>query len=186
MCMREKKLSKRERSRIKIMHTARMLFEEHGIENVTFQQIADAAEVCRTTVFNHFATTKDLMLALYLHEITQVKGYCDQANEEGIPLIRMMFDKLIEDTVCYPALVSQMATNAVLKKEEDKPISMFEDMVKANLPEEVEDRDAMAILIVGAFYGLTNHYHSNNKAFDAPVLKQEFQHLLDILLEKYI
>ena len=46
------------------MHAAKGLFEKNGIENVTFNQIAESAEVCRTTVFNHFSDSKELMLAL--------------------------------------------------------------------------------------------------------------------------
>lgn len=48
------KLSKKEKSRLRIMHAAKGLFEKQGLDNVTFSQIAEAADVCRTTVFNHF------------------------------------------------------------------------------------------------------------------------------------
>ena len=50
-----KNLSKKEKSRIKILHAAKGLFERYGIDDVTFTQIAQKADVCRTTVFNHFA-----------------------------------------------------------------------------------------------------------------------------------
>ena len=34
------------------MHAAKGLFEEYGPDGVTFSQIADAADVCRTTVYS--------------------------------------------------------------------------------------------------------------------------------------
>ncbi len=55
---------KRARSRKLIMHAAKGLFEEKGIRNVTFNDIAERADMCRTTVFNHFATINELMIAL--------------------------------------------------------------------------------------------------------------------------
>ena len=60
-----KSLTKKEKSRLKIMHAAKGLFEEHGIDQITFTQIAKEADVCRTTVFNHFAGTKELLLAIF-------------------------------------------------------------------------------------------------------------------------
>ena len=67
--MESSKMSKKEKSRHKIMHAAKGLFERDGIENVTFTQIAEEADVCRTTVFNHFAGTRELMLAISRQEI---------------------------------------------------------------------------------------------------------------------
>ena len=72
--MTSDRIPKRERSRIRIMHAAKGLFEEHGIDNVTFQMIADKSEMCRTTIFNHFSGIEDLMLALSSQEIMDIKG----------------------------------------------------------------------------------------------------------------
>ena len=80
-------MTKREKSRIRIMHEAKRLYETYGIENVTFSQIAEEAGMCRTTIFNHFATAGDLMLALYRQEIEDIKAHCLATGQTGMPLI---------------------------------------------------------------------------------------------------
>ena len=77
-----KRPGKKERSRIKIMHAAKGLFEEYGMDSVTFQMIADRADMCRTTVFNHFSSIDELMLALTDQEIDDLKEFF---NREGLP-----------------------------------------------------------------------------------------------------
>jgi len=52
---------KKERTRRHIAETARALFSERGFENVTVAEIAAAAEVAQTTVFNYFPTKEDLV-----------------------------------------------------------------------------------------------------------------------------
>ena len=75
---------KKIRSRITIMHAAKVLFEKYGIEEVTFQMIADEADMCRTTVFNHFSGLSELLLALVAQEIDDIKDYCDSGELKGM------------------------------------------------------------------------------------------------------
>ena len=84
-------MTKREKSRIRIMHEAKRLYETYGIENVTFSQIAEEAGMCRTTIFNHFATAGDLMLALYRQEIEDIKAHCLATGQTGMHLIEALF-----------------------------------------------------------------------------------------------
>src|SRR3954449_4428781 len=51
---------KKRRTREAISDTATQLFIEHGFEEVTLAQIADAAEVSVKTIFNHFGSKEDL------------------------------------------------------------------------------------------------------------------------------
>jgi AcrR family transcriptional regulator len=52
---------KKLRTRQLLADVARRLFSEHGFENVSVAQIADAADVSPATVFNYFATKEDLV-----------------------------------------------------------------------------------------------------------------------------
>ena len=74
------KLSKKEKSRLKIMHTAKGLFEKNGIDSVTFAQIAEGADMCRSTVFNHFSNVTELMLAIISQEIEDIRDYCREKS----------------------------------------------------------------------------------------------------------
>ncbi len=42
--------------------------------------------------------------------------------------------------------------------------------------------DQLVILIEGAYFGLVNHYHINNRAFDGAAMKEEFHRLLDRMI----
>ena len=91
-------LSKKEKSKNKIMHAAKCLFENNGFDKVTFNQIAVEADVCRTTVFNHFSNVNELMLAINKQEIDDIEEHCLASGLLGRELIDVLFDKLIEDT----------------------------------------------------------------------------------------
>jgi AcrR family transcriptional regulator len=52
---------KKQRTRELIAETARELFAERGFEEVTVAEIARAADVAETTVFNYFPTKEDLV-----------------------------------------------------------------------------------------------------------------------------
>lgn len=179
------KLSKKERSRQKIMHAAKGLFEKYGIDDVTFNQIADEAEVCRTTVFNHFAGISELMLAISSQEAEDIREFCMERELKGLELIYGLYDKLIEDTAYYPMLASRLANNAILSNEKDNPVKIIEEMTVEGL-ESAGTRDAqnIAILIEGAYYGIINHYHINNKSFDKKCMQEEFHRLLGLIIKE--
>lgn len=87
------------------MHAAKGLFERDGIDNVTFGRIAEEADVCRTTVFNHFSGTAELMLAIMSQEIEDIRDFCREENYSGKELIYALFGKLIEDTAIIRLLL---------------------------------------------------------------------------------
>jgi AcrR family transcriptional regulator len=53
---------KKRRTKETIRREAMRLFEEHGYEATTIEQIADAAEVSPSTFFNYFPTKEDVLL----------------------------------------------------------------------------------------------------------------------------
>ena len=180
----EKYISKKERSRIKIMHAAKGLFERYGIDDVTFTQIAKEADVCRTTVFNHFAGTRELLLAIFAQETEDLKVYAESTGLEGVPLIYALFDRLIEDTAYYPTLSIRLITNAIMSRDEENPIAMIEDMVRCSLTAaNPEDTELKVVSITGAYYGLINHYHINKLNFEAETMKSEFRRMMDEIIK---
>jgi len=52
---------KKRATRIAIRDAAMRLFEEHGFAGTTMDQIADAAEVSRATVFTYYASKEDIV-----------------------------------------------------------------------------------------------------------------------------
>lgn len=179
----EPRLPKKERSRIKIMHAAKVLFDKYGTDAVTFQMIADEAEMCRTTVFNHFNGMEELMLALINGEIADIEDYCREKKLRGMDLILGLYDKLIEDTSYYPALTSTLISNAITSKDEENPVRVIEEMTVRGMEEAgAAEPEQSALLVEGAYYGIVNHCHAYNLDFDADRLKKEFRELLNNII----
>ncbi len=184
---KQKRLRKSERSKIKIMHQAKILYEKNGIENVTFGQIAEAADVCRSTVFNHFASSSELMSAIYEQEINDINEHCQAAGLTGEKLIREFFAKLIQDTTYYPRLMVQLIVTALVNGEKSKSIIEIEKTITGNLPGKEEmskaEIEELSMMIIGSYYGMVSHYLMNGLKFDAKKLNKQFASMLDKLLK---
>ena len=179
------KPTKKERTKVKIMHAAKGLFDEYGIENVTFQMIAERADMCRTSIFNHFKSMNDLMVALTMQEIDDIIDYCESRGLKGRELIYGLTEKIIEDTACYPAFASTLIGGALLAGEGGSPLKPVENIFVRGLEEEgFEDIEHKVILLEGIYFGMINHYHLNGKEFNEEILQKESRMLLDQVLSQ--
>lgn len=161
--------------RKRIMHYAKGLFEEKGIENVTFSDIAAAAEVSRTTVFNHFGSTNGLLVALGKQEVDDVAAHCREKENEGEKDVKNVFEVLIRDFVLYPALMIRIISAMIMSSVANNPVKRIEDMIL----ERVNGEEKKVIILTGAFYGLLNHYYVNAKAFDADIMLEIMNEMID-------
>ena len=61
--------------RAHILATAVRLFSSHGLENTTVEQVAEAADVGKGTIYNYFSTKEDIVVAFMagLEERVQAK-----------------------------------------------------------------------------------------------------------------
>lgn len=183
---------KKARTRLKIMHTAKGLFEEKGLNQVTFNDIALALDLSRTTVFNHFSSTEELMIALCEQEVIDIEVHCEEKGVKGIPLVKELFNKLLEDTAYYPILTTKLTNSSILGERQYKPITRIEKLIEENLnfekdkecslQERRQNSKELTVLLMGAYYGLINHYHLNNKNFKVEELQGAFKDLLNIVL----
>lgn len=170
------------------MHTAKGLFEEKGLENVTFNDIAIAADICRTTVFNHFSTTDELMIALCEQEVIDIENHCEEKGVKGVQLVEELFNKLLEDTAYYPVLTTKLTNSSILGEGQNKPITRIENLIEESLTFENNGSKSkynakeLTVLLMGAYYGLINHYHLNNKSFKIDKLQGEFRRLINLIL----
>ena len=166
---------KRARSRQTIMHAAKGLFEEKGIKNVTFNDIADRAGMSRTTIFNYFATINDLLIALVNEEMDDLLRHCEESGLTGDALIRELFLRLIDDTANYPLLTIRLIFNSILNQKTEGSIARIEKAIADNLPDtDSAEKDQQVILLTGIYYGLVNHYLSNGMEFERNEMKERF------------
>lgn len=177
-------MTKKERSRIAIMHNAKILFEKKGLGNVTFADIAEESEMCRTTIFNYFPTFNDLLLALYREEVKDLTDHCISSGAEGKDLVYMLIDKLTDDTVSYPALMLQLITTAVVNEEKENPVKQVEDIICGALSDAgYENCRLLTIQILGAYYGVLVHSLAENRECIKEEISKDLTYIINHLLE---
>lgn len=81
-----KRAANRERVRSDLATAAIDLFERHGFDQVTVDEIADAAGVSRRTIFRHFPTKSDIVFADHPERIRRLEQFLDAADPERSPL----------------------------------------------------------------------------------------------------
>lgn len=186
-----KKMKKVERTEVAITHAAKVQFEEKGIENVTVDDIAYEAGVCRMTVFNRFKTMENLMAALFNIEIDELCQYCDETNAKGVEKIKLLLHRLIEDSVNYPKVTSKLISVVILSKEA-KNVFKIENIINQSIKEENETSPLYILnvftvektteLIMGIYYGMMNHRHIISDSFKSDEMIKEMDKAIDYLL----
>ena len=184
------KQSKRERTRRTLMHHAKVLFEQKGLDNVTFDDIAHSANVCRTTVFNHFSTISDLMTALIDDEMQDLTTTCCESGKKGSELIYLLLDKLSDDLCNYPVLMTRLANNSILRGTSSRAIVTLEELIESSI-RSIEPKpvilntispEELSGLIMSVYYGQVNHIHARGESFDKNVLKDSIHRILYYIL----
>lgn len=120
------------------------------------------------------------MTALCGQEINDLEKAYRQSGHRGKEGVVSIFDTFIEDTARYPQLVTQIIYSAILSGEKNNPLKMVEHLVAKNLDDEPEGRDTM--LLMGAYYGLINHYHLYNQPFDSQKMKAQMRQMIDAII----
>src|SRR5919108_94548 len=72
--------------RERILEEARSLFAAHGYDSVSMQQIADAAQVNKATLFHHFGDKEGLFVAVMREEFEGVRRALTDELAAGGPI----------------------------------------------------------------------------------------------------
>ena len=184
--MSERKRTKTQRA---ILHAAKGLYEKYGVGNVPFDDIAEAADVCRTTVFNHFADAGELQQAIAVAEIGELIEFGEQSDLRGLVLIRTLLEKLIDDTANYPRVMARL-TNATILGGESGRVGEIERMIARQY--EIEfgafpasapvSANLLAQMTMGLYYGQVNHLLAHGLPFDVKKMQSDMRAMLDYLL----
>ncbi len=180
---------KRMKTRKAILHAAKGLYEKHGVGNVPFDDIAQAAGVCRTTVFNHFADAGELQTALAVAEIGELIDFCEQSELRGLKLIVALFDRLIADTVNYPRVMVRL-TNATILGGESGRVGEIERLIARHYtvefgafpPDAPASAELLAQMTMGLYYSQVNHLLAHGLPFDAESMRSTMHAMLKYLL----
>lgn len=184
--MSEKKRTKTQRA---ILHAAKGLYEKHGVGGVPFDDIAETAGVCRTTVFNHFADAGELQQAIAVAEISEIIEFGEQSSLKGLALIRALLEKLIDDTANYPRVMARL-TNATILGGESGRVGEIERLIARHYeiefgkftPDASVSPELLAQMTLGLYYGQVNHLLAYGLPFEAQKMRSDMRAMLDCLL----
>lgn len=177
------------KTRRAILHAAKGLYERHGVGGVSFDDIAEAAGVCRTTVFNHYADAGELQTALAVSEIGDLIEFCEDSDKSGLELIEALLDRLIDDTANYPRVMARL-TNATILGGNGGRVSEIERLIAkhyeiefGSFPKDAEvSAELLAQMTLGLYYGQVNHLLAYGLPFDAESMRRDMHRMLRCLL----
>ena len=162
---------KRDATHRNLMHSAKLLFEEHGISNVTIEQITEKADVSRSTFFSHFSSVDDLLEQIANEELNDI---LEASHTDGELSVDDLFEKLTQDTYPYPYLMSELLTKSILSSGDSavaKAFSLINDEIKKEHYEIIEhgfaSKDVTAF-IFGAYFGLIFQKIIGGEKFEKP------------------
>lgn len=148
---------KKNKTHTSIMHSAKALFEQKGIGNVTVEEISEKADISRSTFFTHFQSIDDLLLELANQEIEDLLEVVKKENRTGISNIELLFYKLLDDIYNYPSLSMFLLTNNILsnKNQSCKPLVEIikKDLIDSNVNQSEFSINEACGLLLGTVFG---------------------------------
>ena len=84
--LREKKKRKTEHC---ITHSALLLFEEHGYDSVSIDDIAEASEVSKSTFYNYFDSKESVLLKLSVNSVNNVREEMAKLPDQDDPVFML-------------------------------------------------------------------------------------------------
>ena len=163
---------KKEQTHRTIMHSAKVLFEQYGINNVTIEQIAENADVSRSTFFSHFDSLDSLLTEIAAEEINDIFSAIEADKAE--PSVSAVFRELNSDTYAYPYLMGELFMRSILSPGESA-VARVDHLLRTEIGQgnyqkmlEVFDSKDISAFIFGAYFGLIFQKFMNNEPFEDP------------------
>jgi AcrR family transcriptional regulator len=189
-------ISRRQRKR-QAMHqslldVAQRLFDEHGITGTTVEDIAEAADVARTTVFNHFASKESIALELASDAMQRVAEQAQALLETGMPsldvlqcAVRSILDASIEQGDLAVAVARELLHGDPERAERASQIVPVKHIVEAILLQAREEdalrADLPLSVVAERFSALVVLLVAQVATCEASKLKDDLSVCLDIL-----
>jgi AcrR family transcriptional regulator len=189
-------LGRRERKRQAVhqnlLDAASRLFAERGVARTTVDDIAEAADVARQTVFNHFPYKEALALELAADSIQQVANEAYVLLEAGVPALEVLdrvanrvLDAAIEDgeraVVVARELLHPDGERAA-RASESVPLGQLFEAILIQAKEEGSVREDLPLDIVATrMSAIVTSVVAQLMTRDAGDLRRDLSICLDIL-----
>ncbi len=101
-------------TRVKLFRCALALIAEHGLANVTVEDITEAADVGKGTFFNYFATKEhvlSVMAEIQLGKLQQAAASVAEGSEPMYPVLRRLVHRLAEEPGRSPKLARALMSS---------------------------------------------------------------------------
>lgn len=165
---------KKQQTRQQIITTALRLFERHGFEHVSLQDVAASANVSKMTVFNYFATKEDLVFYEWRDQFINGPARAVRERRPGesalAALERSFLDRLAErdpltglNEIAVPFFRIVMASPTLMRRQIEL-FSLAEDALAEALAEiaGTDARDVTAIATAGCVLAIERALISEN------------------------
>ena len=93
--------------RSRILKMSRRLFTAKGYENTTIEDVAEAAEISKATLYNYFSSKENLLLGIAEAALEEVRQLiCEDLRDEtdALEKLRRVMEALVMDSVRYITL----------------------------------------------------------------------------------
>lgn len=162
---------KKEQTHRAIMHSAKVLFEKNGINNVTIDRIAEEADISRSTFFTHFDSLDALLGEIAAEEIGDILSPLEDGSK---PTIETVFSRLNADTYPYPYLMGELFMRSIINQG-TSPAARVDALLRQEIEqgsyekmrEQFSSKDISAF-IFGAYFGLIFQKFMNDEPFENP------------------
>ena len=189
-------LSRRERKKQenqrRILEAALQLFETQGVEAITIDAIAEAADVSRGTFFNYFPTKESLLSAIAaeeLRDLQQRRGVAN--NDSAVARIRGLMRVLMTDSLAFLHVTRYILLDAMLHPTAAASPSAHLDAILRPLVQQAQaqgeiradlDPAAVAGALVGVYLGAFFRLIADDAVVDQAVLAG-VEATIDLLFE---
>ncbi len=155
------------------MHSAKVLFEQHGINHVKIEQIAENADVSRSTFFSHFDSVDSLLSEIAAEEINDIFEAVE--NDEAGLTVAALFRQLNADTYPYPYLTAELFMHSIIS-EGESPVSRVDHLLRTEIERSpayaqmrrIFSAKDISAFVLGAYFGLIFQKFMNDEPFEDP------------------
>ncbi len=175
--LREKKKRQVEH---KITHSALQLFEKNGYDSVSIDDIAEVAEVSKSTFYNYFVTKEAVLVKLSVNSVNGVKeSLANFPNQDNpVEMIRQSFYSLIDDIYSWRNVAREAAMISVYNRVAHDAINNFiVDYVDSAQQKGIFRNDYDCDMITQSLMGI---YYIAIFGLDPKISKKKCKNQLDI------
>jgi AcrR family transcriptional regulator len=119
-----RKLGRRERraaeTRIRLFRNAMRLFAQRGFQNVTVEDITEAADVGKGTFFNYFQSKEQVlsvMAEIQLGKVRDVLEHAEAGRQSIRSIVRGLFSKVAEEPGSSPEMTRALISTFLASEE---------------------------------------------------------------------